>query len=517
MKKLIDSQQYRQALAIFDRQLSIGDQITFTLALKACTKLNDYQYGIRIHQQLSLKAIEDPYLQTSLIHFYMQCHNIDQADKIFSTMKNKTVYAYGAMFKGYISNNMPEKVLELFEKISIKIDELIIILLFNACAKLCNNRAIKTGRDALNRLPTSFLQNQKLINAAIDILMKFGDVNQAEVVFETTQNKTLVTYGAMMQGYVTNDLSDKALDLFEKNPLKSNEVLYAIVYNACASLSNEKVIQLGKKIFDEMPKRYLHDNVLVNSIIHMFMSFGEIEIAENLFSDIKDKTSYTYGAMINEEPIFLSLIGACSQIGIRSICEHIVRQIPLSQPSIYLQNALIDMWGKSGDVNQAKQIFQSIAQPEIISYNSMINVYARNGMGYEAIDLYNKIDENIRDKISHICVLNACSHSGLIDQAQMIFNKIEKKSVEIITTMIDCLSRMAMFDQAQKLIDDHEKSNSPNSIMYTAMLSGARNHRHVVLSEKLYNQMKSLFSNEKSDLISASTLLSNTYSSLENY
>ncbi|CAF3020938.1 unnamed protein product [Rotaria socialis] len=539
MKKLIDSQQYRQALAIFDRQISIGDQVTFTLALKACTKLNDYQYGIRIHQQLSLKALEDPYLQTSLIHFYMQCHNIDQADKIFSTKKNKTVYTYGAMFKGYISNNMPEKVIELFEKISIKIDEVIIILLFNACAKLCNNRAIKTGRDALNRLPTSFLQNQKLINAAIDMLMKFGDVNQAEVLFEKTQNKTLVTYGAMMQGYVTNNLSDKALDLFEKNPLKSNEVLYSIVYNACASLSNEKAIQLGKKIFDKMPKRYLHDNVLVNSTIHMFMSFGEIEIAENLFSHIKDKTSYTYGAMINgykinqelqkclllfeeikkenliiEEPIFLSLIGACSQIGIRSICEHIVRQIPLSQPSIYLQNALIDMWGKSGDVNQAKQIFQSISQPEIISYNSMINVYARNGMGYEAIDLYNKIDENIRDKISHICVLNACSHSGLIDQAQMIFNKIEKKSVEIITTMIDCLSRMAMFDQAQKLIDDYEKSNSPDSIMYTAMLSGARNHRHLVLSEKLYNQMKSLFSNEKSDLISASILLSNTYSSL---
>ncbi|CAF5227780.1 unnamed protein product [Rotaria magnacalcarata] len=108
------------------------------------------------------------------------------------------------MFKGYISNNMPEKVIKLFEKISIKIDEVIIILLFNACAKLCNNRAIKTGRDALNRLPTSFLQNQKLINAAIDMLMKFGDVNPAEVVFETTQNKTLVTYGAMMQGYQKN-------------------------------------------------------------------------------------------------------------------------------------------------------------------------------------------------------------------------------------------------------------------------------------------------------------------------
>ena len=46
------------------------------------------------------------------------------------------------------------------------------------------------------------------------------------------------------------------------------------------------------------------------------------------------------------------------------------------------------------------------------------------------------------------------------------------------------------------------------------MLSGARNHRNSILSQKIYNRMRSLFPNHKSDLTSARVLLSNTYASV---
>jgi hypothetical protein len=46
------------------------------------------------------------------------------------------------------------------------------------------------------------------------------------------------------------------------------------------------------------------------------------------------------------------------------------------------------------------------------------------------------------------------------------------------------------------------------------MLSSARNHRDSALSQKLYDRMKSLFPDQKSLLISASILVSNTYSSV---
>ena len=46
------------------------------------------------------------------------------------------------------------------------------------------------------------------------------------------------------------------------------------------------------------------------------------------------------------------------------------------------------------------------------------------------------------------------------------------------------------------------------------MLSSARNHRQSNLSQKLYDRMKSLFPGQKPALISASILLSNTYSAI---
>ena len=48
-------------------------------------------------------------------------------------------------------------------------------------------------------------------------------------------------------------------------------------------------------------------------------------------------------------------------------------------------------------------------------------------------------------------------------------------------------------------------------------MSGARNCRNSVLSEKMYNRMKNLFPEQKDYLTSASILLANLYSSLGDY
>jgi pentatricopeptide repeat protein len=65
-----------------------------------------------------------------------------------------------------------------------------------------------------------------------------------------------------------------------------------------------------------------------------------------------------------------------------------------------------------------------------------VNAYGRNGMGSDAVALYRKMPEKMRDAVSHICVLNACSHSGLVDEAEAIFNEIDIKCERIISTMV---------------------------------------------------------------------------------
>jgi pentatricopeptide repeat protein len=159
------------------------------------------------------------------------------------------------------------------------------------------------------------------------------------------------------------------LNLFEQISVRSDEILYGTVYNTCASLCNERSITLGNKIFHQMPKTFLNDIVVVNSLIHMLMKFGQVEDAERLFKQRKKCDLYTYGIIMNgynindephkclsllpeinqqkliiNEPIALSLIGACSEIGIRSTSQKIVQHISHLQNDIHVKNALIDMW-----------------------------------------------------------------------------------------------------------------------------------------------------------------------------
>jgi hypothetical protein len=70
MKKFIDAKQYKEALDIYDQHSQPCTDVTFNLVLKACAKLFDRERGIEIHKQLSLKSLENSFIQTSLIHFY---------------------------------------------------------------------------------------------------------------------------------------------------------------------------------------------------------------------------------------------------------------------------------------------------------------------------------------------------------------------------------------------------------------------------------------------------------------
>jgi hypothetical protein len=65
-----------------------------------------------------------------------------------------------------------------------------------------------------------------------------------------------------------------------------------------------------------------------------------------------------------------------------------------------------------------------------------VNTYGRNGMGSDAVAVYRQMPEKMRNAVSHVCVLNACSHSGLVDEAQAIFNEIDVKCERIISTMV---------------------------------------------------------------------------------
>jgi pentatricopeptide repeat protein len=57
-------------------------------------------------------------------------------------------------------------------------------------------------------------------------------------------------------------------------------------------------------------------------------------------------------------------------------------------------------------------------------------------MGIQAIEVFRQMPKEFIDEVTYVCVLNACSHSGLVDEARSIFRNIPIKTTSIYCTMV---------------------------------------------------------------------------------
>ncbi|CAF4383503.1 unnamed protein product, partial [Rotaria sordida] len=106
---------------------------------------------------------------------------------------------------------MYDKALDLFEQMPLNPNNVIHIIVFNACAQILNDRGEEIGRNLLHQMPKHFHNDNVLLTSAIDMLMKFGDVQSAEKLFRMIKKKDIVLYGAMMNGYNINNEPLKCL------------------------------------------------------------------------------------------------------------------------------------------------------------------------------------------------------------------------------------------------------------------------------------------------------------------
>ena len=66
----------------------------------------------------------------------------------------------------------------------------------------------------------------------------------------------------------------------------------------------------------------------------------------------------------------------------------------------------------------------------------LVNSYGLNGMGTDAVELFRRIPHEMIVDQTYTCVLNACSHSALVEEARAIFSNIPVKTKWTYTPMV---------------------------------------------------------------------------------
>ncbi len=239
----------------------------------------------------------------------------------------------------------------------------------------------------------------------------------------------------------------------------------------------------ARQVFDRMTQR---DLVSWNAMIAAHVQLGKGNEALDLFERMQRK------GMKPDTVTFISALGACASATALAKGKQIHAQVINSgvKSNMVLETALVNMYSKCGSLTDARQVFDKMSKRSVISWSAIIAAHAQHGEGKEALDLFERMQqEGIKpDNVTFVSVLSACSHSGLVDEGLRCFElmQVEHKIVPTLEhygCMVDLLGRAGQLDNAEKMITTAPVA--PDVVTWMTLLGACRLYGDVERAERV--------------------------------
>ncbi|KAK0596358.1 hypothetical protein LWI29_014916 [Acer saccharum] len=157
-------------------------------------------------------------------------------------------------------------------------------------------------------------------------------------------------------------------------------------------------------------------------------------------------------------------------------------------PYSFAASALVHMYSKCGNVENAKRVFDGIPRPDIVPWTALITGYARNSLPDKALEYFDLLLKSGTqpDHIVFVGVLSACTHAGLVDKGLEYFRSIKEKhglthTADHYACIVDLLARSGRFEETEGIIS--RMPTKPNKFFWVSLLGGCRIHGNLELAK----------------------------------
>ncbi|XP_004512345.1 putative pentatricopeptide repeat-containing protein At3g05240 [Cicer arietinum] len=431
------SQNPKMSLLLYREMLQTGyspDHFTFPFVLKASSVISDQFCGKCIHSCIVKSGFEaNVYAATGLLHMYVSFRDMEYGLKLFDKIPKWNVVAWTCLIAGYVNNNQPREALKVFKDMGHWGVVPNEVTMVNALIACARSRDLNTGKWV----------HECIREAGYDPFM-------------LTSNGNII-------------LATSIIEMYAK----------------CGSLN------IARELFNKMPKRNI---VAWNSMINAYNQYERYNEALDLFFDM------LAAGFCPDKATFLSVLSVCAHQCALALGETVHAYLLKTNIVIdtSLATALLDMYAKNGELGSAQKIFNSMEKKDVVMWTSMINGLAIHGHGNEALSMFQIMQEDsslIPDHITYIGVLFACSHVGLVEEAQRQFNLMTKRygivpEREHYSCMVNLLSRAGHFGEAERLMKT--MSIKPNIAIWGALLNGCQIHENIAVASQVKVQLTEL-------------------------
>ena len=231
---------------------------TYALLLQECIYMKEYKSGRRIQAQMIVSGfVPNDYLKTKLLILYAKSGDLGTSHILFDNLLEKSLVSWNALIAGYIEKGLTEVGLNLYYNMresGLIPDQYTFASVFKAYARLA---MLEHGKQAHGLMIKCHIKGNVVVNSALlDMYVKGSSLSDAELVFDTSVDRNVITWSALICGYGLHGRVVEVLDLFcrmKVEGLRPNYVTFLSVLSAC---SHGGLVDEGWEYFSSMRRDY---------------------------------------------------------------------------------------------------------------------------------------------------------------------------------------------------------------------------------------------------------------------
>jgi len=413
VKRHCKQNQLKEALRILQNtEKPVESSALYQSLLESCIEKKSLTEGKLVHAHIIQRGfMADIFLASTLINMYAKGGGtLAEAQRIFDQLPKRDAVSWTVMIAAYSKQGRREEAKELFyqmKRLGFQPNEYTFVSILPACS---DSAAVEEIHGEI--VTCGFEQNVILGNALVDMYAKCGSIENARYMLDKMPQPNVVSWTTLIAGYLRNGYVGEALELFQTIPHRT-------VFSWTAMISG-------------------------------YVQNGHGDEALEFFRQMQ-----LTGVKPNSNT-FTSVLPACANLAALKQGMEIHAQVTKSellQSDVFVENALVDMYGKCGSIENACNVFRKMHQRNVISWTVMIAGFAQNRYLDEAFKLFQ--DMPVKNVISWTVLIAGCAQNGCLEEAITLFQQMRaaglRPSSNTFASVLSVCANLTALDQGMMI------------------------------------------------------------------
>ncbi|XP_037479296.1 pentatricopeptide repeat-containing protein At3g26782, mitochondrial-like [Triticum dicoccoides] len=281
---------------------------------------------------------------------------------------------------------------------------------------------------------------------------KLGSLSDAVELFGRMPRRDVTSWNTLMSGYFQGEQFLDALETFMSMRRIADSLPNAFTFGctmkSCGALGWHEVAPqllglLTKFGFEDDPD-------VATAIVDMFVRCGAVDFASKQFSQIE-------------------------------------------RPTVFCRNSMLAGYAKSYGVDHALELFESMPERDVVSWNMMVSALSQSGRAREAlcmaVDMHNR---GVRlDSTTYTSSLTACAKLSSLGWGKQLHAQVIRSLPHIdpyvASAMVELYAKCGCFEEAKRVFSS---LRDRNTVAWTVLIGGFLQYGCFSESLELFNQMR---------------------------